>query len=581
MKLLIVESPNKTRKLREFLGDGYRVSASFGHVRDLPLSGDLAVRFIDGRVEPRYEPLDKAQQALVELKRLAAQADEVLLATDPDREGEAIAWHLSELLGEHRYRRVVFHAITRTEVLKAVAAPRALDRHLVAAQQARRVLDRVVGWLVSPTLRNLGKDARSAGRVQSVALRLVADREREIQAFDAKDYFVPAATVEKRGTPPPFVARLVTWKGEPLGQRLADRGIAEKTVEWCRRQAWVVLACERREQGRNAPPPFTTATVQQAASVRLGLSPDQTMKLLQQLFEDGHITYHRTDSVALAPEAIAEAREVIARDFAKRYLPAQPTIHATRSANAQEAHEAIRPTHAATGATIPGQHPGGALYELIWNRFIACQMAAGRDQLTTIDIACAPGAHAGGPMGVFQAKGKVVLFDGWRKLSDDATEEKRKRRKKGEEDEDEFAGELPLLDPGDAVELKELAAVERTTKPPPRYTQASLIKRLEKDGIGRPSTFANILRTILERGYVGEEKRKLHATDLGLRVTDFLKRHYAGNFIELDFTARMEAALDGVARGESAWEPLVTQAANAVLALAQRAGLRGNPLAPA
>jgi DNA topoisomerase-1 len=623
VKLVVVESPNKTKKIREFLGPDYRVAASFGHVRDLPASGDLAVAFIDGRVIPRYQPLERSARAVDDLRRLAAQADEVLLATDPDREGEAIAWHVAALLGERRYRRVVFHAITKPEVLKAIANPRELDLRLVEAQQARRVLDRVVGWLVSPTLRRLGKDARSAGRVQSVALRLVADREAEIRRFDAKDYFLLVATLERPGSPPPFAARLVQWKGEALAQRLTDPAIAEKAVAWCRKQPWRVLSCDRRDAARHAPPPFTTATVQQAASVRLGLSPDQTMKLLQELFEDGRITYHRTDSTALAPEAIAAARAEIAQRFAKKYLPERGIVHATRSANAQEAHEAIRPTHPEGGPEALGPSPAAKLYALIWNRFIACQMASGRDQLTTIQVACAPGtwlrpggspaeedavgraahrptdartppaATSGGgpgaamPMGIFEAKGKVVLFDGWRKLGDDATEELREKRKRAAKgvkpplEDDEFAGELPLLAPGDELDLKDLAALARTTKPPPRYTQASLIKKLEKDGIGRPSTFATIMRTIIERGYVSEQKRKLHATELGMAVTTFLVRHYAGNFIELDFTARLEAALDRIAGGEEDWQRLVTAASRAVLALAQKAGLRGDPLAEA
>ena len=587
MKLLIVESPNKTRKIREFLGRDYRVAASFGHVRDLPVGGELAVAFQDGHVVPRYEPLERSRDTIADLKRQAEDADEVLLATDPDREGEAIAWHLSKLLGERPYRRVVFHAITKAEVIKAVANPRMLDQHLVDAQQARRVLDRVVGWLVSPTLRRLGREAKSAGRVQSVALRLVAEREREIAKFNTVDYFILAATLERPGTPPPFLARLITWKGEPLGQRLTDESIAGKTVDWCRKQRWQVATCDRREQNRNPPPPFTTATVQQAASVRLTLNPDATMKLLQSLFESGHITYHRTDSVALSPEAITAARALIAARFKPAYLPTQPVSHTTKAANAQEAHEAIRPTHPESGAEALGETPEGKLYLLIWNRFIASQMASGRDQLTTIDVACAPGTwqvhgKAAQPMGVFQAKGKVVLFDGWRKLTGgDETDEviKKGRGKAKKDDEDEFAGELPLLTPGDALDLKDLAAQARATKPPPRYTQASLIKKLEKEGIGRPSTYAAIMRTIQERGYVGEKLRKLFATALGLEVTDFLVRHYAGSFIDLNYTARLEGDLDKIARGEAAWEQVVTEASTAVLALAQRAGLRSNPLA--
>jgi DNA topoisomerase-1 len=581
MKLLIVESPNKIAKLKPLVGAGFRIAASFGHIRDLPARGDLAIDFADGRVRPRYEALEKGGRAIAELKRLAAQCEEVWLATDPDREGEAIAWHITQIIGEHRYRRVAFQAITAAAVRQALAAPRQLDNALVDAQQARRVLDRVVGWLVSPTLRGLGRDAKSAGRVQSVALRLVAERELEIRRFTAVDHFVLAARLERDGSPPPFTARLVTWKGEPLAQRLTDREVAERSVAWCAKQRWVVHACERREAEKRPPPPFTTATVQQAASVQLGLRPDATMKLLQSLFEDGRITYHRTDSVALAPEAIDAARAVIRDGFPAAYLPARPVLHATRSANAQEAHEAIRPTHPESGAdAVAGE--GGALYRLIWQRFIACQMASGRDQLTTIDVACAPGAWNGGPMGVFQAKGVVVLFDGWRRLTADATEERRRRPKRGRKAKDGDEGEadddedgevaLPLLDPGQDLSLLGLEAKQKTTRPPPRFTQASLIKRLEKEGIGRPSTYAAIMGTLLARTYVVDEKRKLHATPLGLTVNDFLCKRYAGNFIELDFTRRMEDELDRIARGEAAWEPAVTAAARGVMGLARAAG---------
>ncbi len=574
MKLLIVESPNKIAKLRPLVGPGFRIAASFGHIRDLPAKGDLAIDFRDGRVLPHYEPLEKGGRAIAELTSLAKVCDEVWLATDPDREGEAIAWHITQIIGEHRYQRVAFQAITAAAVKQALSNPRSLDRGLVDAQQARRVLDRVVGWLVSPTLRSLGRDAKSAGRVQSVALRLVAEREMEIRTFNAVDHFVLAAKLERTGSPPPFTARLVTWKGEPLGTRLTDAAVAERSVAWCRKQRWQVHACDRREVERRAPPPFTTATVQQAASVQLGLRPDATMKLLQSLFEDGHITYHRTDSVALAPEAIAEARAIIAAAYKPAYLPKTPIVHATKSSNAQEAHEAIRPTHAEGGADgVAGET--GALYRLIWNRFIACQMSNGRDQQTTIDVAVAPGTWNGRPMGIFQAKGVVVLFDGWRKLTADATEEQKKRRKKGEDSEADESVALPLLDPGHDLVLLELDAAKRTTRPPARFTQASLIKRLEKEGIGRPSTYAAIMGTLLARTYVEDLKRMLHATDLGLTVNAFLTKRYAGNFIELDYTRRMEEELDRIARGEAAWEPAVTTAAKGVLTLARLAGLGG------
>jgi len=588
MKLVIVESPNKVGKIKGFLGPDYRVAASFGHVRDLPSKGDLAVKFEGGRILPTYVALERSARHIQELGELAKKADEVLLATDPDREGEAIAWHVSRLLGERAYRRVVFHSITKTEVQKAMANARPLDQHLVDAQQARRVLDRVVGWVVSPTLRKVSKEARSAGRVQSVALRLVAEREKDIQKHSVVDYFVLSAKLEKPGAPPPFAAKLVTWKAHPLGQRLRDPALAEKTVAWARTVPWRVLSCDRRDSARNAPPPFTTATVQQAASVRLGFNPDVTMKLLQSLFEDGKITYHRTDSTALAPESIKEARDVIAKQLPPEYLPKSPILHATKSANAQEAHEAIRPTHPDAGPDALGAGDAGKLYRLIWQRFIACQMAPGRDQITTIDVACAPGAWKTDkgetvPMGIFQAKGKVLLFDGWRKLAgEDATEELKKKGKKDadEPDDDESDAELPLLNPGDALNLLDIAAQKRSTKPPPRFTQASLIKKLEAEGIGRPSTYAAIMRVILERGYVQEQKRKLHATPLGLGVTDFLVRHYSGNFIDLDYTARLEEDLDRIARGEADWEKVVTEASFAVVALARRAGLWYDPLAP-
>ncbi|MFH2201651.1 MAG: type I DNA topoisomerase [Elusimicrobiota bacterium] len=580
MKLVIVESPNKIRKIRGYLGPDYNIAASFGHVRDLPAKGDLAVAFEDGRIIPTYVMLERSSNCIRELKELAKKADEILLAMDPDREGEAIAWHVSALLGEHKYSRVVFHSITKKEVQEAVAKPRPLAQHLVDAQQARRVLDRVVGWLVSPTLRSVGKEARSAGRVQSVALRLVARREQEINRHNNVEYYSLSAKLEKPGSPPSFTAELVAWKGEPLAHRLRDQELADQTVAWLKNQEWKVLSCQRKDANRNAPPPFTTATVQQAASVKLAMNPDQTMKLLQGLFEEGKITYHRTDSSALAPEAVEMARRIIAKKFPPDYLPEKGIVHASKAANAQEAHEAIRPTDPETGPGAAGD-ASGKLYKLIWQRFVACQMAPGRDQITTIDVAVAPAewehAEKGKvPRGVFQAKGKVVLFDGWRKLvGGDATQEKKKK-----DDEEEADVELPMLEVGDELKLLAAAAKKKKTKPPARYTQASLIKKLETDGIGRPSTYANIMKTIMARGYVKDVKRKLHCTPLGMDVTRFLVVHYSGNFIELDYTARLEEELDRISRGEAQWEQVVTEASFAVLKLAKQAGLWRNPLKP-
>lgn len=589
MKLVVVESPNKVAKIRSFLGPDFRVSASFGHVADLPPTGGLGVRFHDGKVEPHYEPLERAQKRIAELKSMAANAESILVATDPDREGEAIGWHVARLLGAlDRCERVVFNQVTARAVQAAVANPRTIDLALVDAQQARRVLDRVVGWVVSPTLRNgCGREARSAGRVQSVALRLVAEREREIQQHEAVTYFTLDADLLASDQPPPFTARLVRWKGEPLHHRLAERKTAEQTVAWCREQAWRVLSRDSREAQRKPPPPFITATVQQAASVRLKMTPDVCMKQLQSLFEAGHITYHRTDSEALAPEAIDAARSVIRERYDSTYLPDKPVIHASRDPKAQEAHEAIRPTHPETGPTaVTGDT--ATLYQLIWERFIACQMANGRDHLTTIRIAVAPESWRHpelGPiaMGELEAKGKIVVFDGWRRLTEDTTEERKTKRKtkskKPTDDDDDGDGNvLPDVQPGEDLTLVELRAVERSTKAPPRYTQASLIKKLKAVGVGRPSTYASILTTLLARKYVSERQRKLHATDLGLRVIDFLVRHFKGDFIDVDYTARMEDQLDAIARGDLAWEGAVTGAATQVRDRAKAAGLAGDPL---
>ncbi|TVR11224.1 MAG: type I DNA topoisomerase [Planctomycetota bacterium] len=593
MRLVIVESPNKIRKIKGFLGPDTEVVASFGHVADLPASGDLAVQFCDGQVLPQYQPLERAGKAIAALKRAARQAQDILLATDPDREGEAIAWHVARILGpNHRYQRVVFQSITAEAVRQAVNEPRSLNQNLVDAQQARRVLDRVVGWIVSPTLRQGTRDrqARSAGRVQSAALRLVVERERAIAAHASTTYYTLDAQVslgQTQSEASPITVRLIRWKGEDLGHRLHSRQLAQAAADWCLRQSWQVQQRQQRQQRRRAPPPFTTATVQQAASVRLRMNPKRTMATLQKLFEDGLITYHRTDSVSLAPEAIAAARTIIKERFGPEMVPQQANIYSTKSANSQEAHEAIRPTTPQRGPDAAGSSGDtGALYRLIWERFIACQMIDGIDQITTLDVAVAPdswrmedGSRA--PMGIFQAKAVRVRQAGWRSLGEDSTEESTKKKKRSSSDGDEAAASarsIPACAEGDPVHCHDIATVERSTKAPARYTQASLIKRLEKEGIGRPSTYAAIMNTILERGYVEERRRKLHATETGCTVTDYLMQHFAGDFIDLSYTARLEGALDAIARGESNWHKVVSYAAFAVRDAARRAGLAYDPL---
>jgi DNA topoisomerase I len=570
MRLLIVESPNKIKKLRSLLPKDIRVSASVGHIRDLPTTGGgLGVRFSEQAIEPDY--VITKQDVVRKLQQEAKNAECIMLAMDPDREGEAIAWHIAESLGKnHQYQRVAFQAITKKAVNDALSQPRSIDMNLVNAQQARRVLDRVVGWVVSPVLkRNLGKDARSAGRVQSVALRLVAEREEDIRAFDKKDYFVLVAHF---GTQEPqrFSAKLSHWQGKELGHRLPSAADAEALKQQLEPGPWGVVDVQKKRLTKNPPPPFTTSTAQQAASVRLKMTPKASMAALQRLFEAGHITYHRTDSVALAPEAIDAARSYISQNFSPEFLPKNPRIFATKSANAQEAHEAIRPTHPENGANaVSGED--GKLYRLIWERFIACQMAAALDDTTSYQVVSASDTSA-----IFTAKGVVVAFDGWRALTKgDATEEKKKTSK----DDDEPQGALPAQAAGDVLDLRHLDADKRSTKPPPRYTQASLIKKLEQEGVGRPSTYASIMNTILIRGYVEEIKRKLHATDLGLQVNDWLRNRFRGDFIELSYTAAMEAALDAICTGQKAWEDVVRKASEAVQSKAQTAGLGYDVLA--
>ncbi|MHC5067206.1 MAG: type I DNA topoisomerase [Planctomycetota bacterium] len=559
MKLVIVESPNKVKKIEGFLGSGYRCAASFGHIRDLPARGDMAVDFSDDTVSPHYE-VTKAKQ-LERLRALARNADEILIATDPDREGEAIGWHLCQALGPQRhYRRVTFNAITKRAVLAAVAEPGELNQALVDAQQARRVLDRVVGWVVSPTLRQglNDKAARSAGRVQSVALRLLARTEWRIQRFTAHDYFDLSA---RFAGPPAFTATLWQWQGEDLGHRLAKAADAEAIRSAAEGGPWQVSAADTRTVTRKPPPPFITSTVQQAASVQLKMAPDACMKALQALFEGGHITYHRTDSVALSPEGIDAARTIISDRFGADYLPAKPVNHAAKAANAQEAHEAIRPTKPESGPDpdVIGNHRD--LYRLIWQRYIASQMSAGRDATTVYHI-----ISDGAPTCVFRARGTVVMFDGWRRVSADATIERKRER-----DHDDNK-QLPKLAVGDTLTLTELTATAKRTRPPPRFTQASLIKLLEKEGIGRPSTYAAILKTLLDRDYIRDSRRKLAVTDLGMRVVQWLVDHYRGNFIEIEYTRQLEEQLDAISRGELAWQPVVCAEHQRILSLSRAAG---------
>jgi len=563
MKLVIVESPAKAKTIQRYLGAGYRVRASLGHVRDLPPK-ELGVD-VDETFRPRYETLAKKKKTLTALRKEAEGAEEVLLATDPDREGEIIAWHLEEALKRknRRVARVTFQEITREAIRSAVARPRAVDARLVDAQQARRVMDRLVGYTVSPFLwraaRAGGAEAPaglSAGRVQTAALRLVVEREKAIADFVPEDYFSLEATFET-----PEGERFRATLREAFGQRVGgpgEKGVkqvlrtkdeAEGLVSLARQAAYAVRSVETKTVTQKPPPPFTTSTLQQAASVQLRMSPEQAMRVAQQLYEGveveggeraGLITYMRTDSTRLADEAVAAIRDVIARDLGTEYLPPKPHVFGTK-AHAQEAHEAIRPTHfERTPKSVrkwltPEQF---ALYRLIYYRTVASQMAAAVVDRTTVDVADAENRF------VFRATGEVVRFRGFRQLYEAPDVDEKKKS-----DDDRPAQPLPRsLRPGLPLELVALEAQAHQTKPPPRYTEASLVKALEKHGIGRPSTYSQTLSTLQARGYAELKARKLYATDLGIRVCDLLVAHFPSLF-DLGFTAEMEAQLDRIAAG--------------------------------
>ncbi len=537
MDLVIVESPAKARTIESYLGPGYRVLASYGHVRDLVEK--------DGSVDPehdfamRWEVADKrSKEQVARIVAEAKTADRVLLATDPDREGEAISWHLAELLSARKavpkggLARVTFNAITRDAVSRAIAAPRAIDQALVDAYLARRALDYLVGFTLSPVLWRKLPGARSAGRVQSVALRLICEREAEIEAFVPREYWTVDGLFEG------FSARLVALDGKKLGKfDLPDAATADAARARVSAAAFRVTAVERRPVTRNPAPPFTTSTLQQEAARKLGLSAAETMRLAQRLYEAGHITYLRTDGVAMAPEAIAAARALIARDHPPDFLPEQPRAYSAKAKNAQEAHEAIRPTDFAAGPAKPGLTGEEArLYRLVWTRAVASQMASARLERTTIDLVSEDGGVT------LRAVGSVIIFPGFLALYAE-----------GRDEEDEEDGQrLPALAVGDRPRLLEAKAVQHFTEPPPRYTEASLVRKLEELGIGRPSTYAAILEVLKDRAYVRLEKKRFHAEEKGRLVTAFLERFFE-RYVSYDFTASLESRLDDISAGEASY----------------------------
>lgn len=540
MQLVIVESPAKAKTIEKYLGGDYHVLASYGHVRDLPPK--------DGSVDPddgfamQWENYGDKGRQLKAITDAAKQSTRVILATDPDREGEAISWHVLEVLKAKKAApkdvvRVTFNAITKQAVTEAMAAPRDLDHDLIDAYRARRALDYLVGFTLSPVLWRKLPGAKSAGRVQSVALRLIVEREREIEAFTPQEYWSVAAEMEQDGRT--FTARLVKWRGEKI-ERLTigkegDALAAKADVEAGR---FTVESVETKPLTRNPPPPFTTSTLQQEAARKLGFSASHTMRVAQGLYEDGAITYMRTDGVQMDGSAISAARLAIADRFVGGYLPDKPRQYTTKAKNAQEAHEAIRPTDFAKDKAGSGDH--ARLYDLIFKRALASQMASARLERTTVEMLDGTGSHG------LRATGQVVIFPGFLSLYEEGTDD----------DADDDSKLLPRLNAGDAPAKKAVSAEQHFTQPPPRYSEASLVKRLEELGIGRPSTYASTIQVLKDRDYVRVEKNRFFAEESGRLVTAFLERFF-DRYVSYDFTAGLEEELDDISGGRAQWQAVL------------------------
>jgi len=544
MQLVIVESPAKAKTIEKYLGTGYKVLASYGHVRDLPAK--------DGSVRPDedfamdWELYGDKQSRVRDISDAAKQADRLILATDPDREGEAISWHIRELLAKRRalpkeVERVTFNAITKDTILAAMKAPRELDQDLIDAYLARRALDYLFGFTLSPVLWRKLPGAKSAGRVQSVALRLIVEREREIEGFTAQEYWSVVARMEQGGTE--FSARLVRFEGEKLERlSLGDEGIAMRAKALVESATFRVEEVETRPTRRNPYPPFTTSTLQQEAARKLGFSASHTMRVAQTLYEAGAITYMRTDGVQMDPSAISAARKAIADRFSGHYLPEKPRHYETKAKNAQEAHEAIRPTD--FGKDRHGSGDEARLYDLIYKRAMASQMASANLERTTVTLREGTGKHE------LRATGQVVKFPGFLAVYEESLDSK------GDADEDE-SGLLPAMNKGDCPARKGVEASQHFTQPPPRYSEASLVKRLEELGIGRPSTYAATLQVLKDRNYVRTEKNRFFAEESGRLLTAFLERFFP-RYVAYEFTAGMEDELDDVSGGRAEWKDVLS-----------------------
>jgi DNA topoisomerase-1 len=556
--LVVVESPAKARTVANILGRQYEVKASIGHVRDLPQSA-LGVDVKHG-FDPYYIVPKEKRRVVSEIAAASKRAQTVFLATDPDREGEAIAWHLVQAAGldEASLRRVVFHEITPQAVRDAFRRPRAIDMQLVQAQQARRILDRLVGYNLSPLLWKKVARGLSAGRVQSVALRLVVEREREVQGFVPKEYWTIEAQLSKADAPLSFRAKLTGLAGKRKKLEIASQREADHLVHLLQSAAYSVTAVQKKKQARRPSPPFITSTLQQEAGRRLGFTAQRTMRIAQQLYEGlaigdegevGLITYMRTDSTQVADSARDETRAYIRDKFGQPYLPASPRVYKKKVKRAQEAHEAIRPTSAYREPEKVRPYLSreqDRLYTLIWQRMVASQMADALYDVTTVDIEARPSGDR--DVYLFRAVNTQLSFPGYRHLYTEAREE-------GEE-EDLGKNPLPELTAGDLLRLLGLFPEQHFTEPPPRYTEASLIRALEENGIGRPSTYAPIIATVQGRGYVGKENGRLRPHGLGFVVNDLLTTYFP-DILDVNFTAEMEDELDEIARGERLWQPMV------------------------
>jgi DNA topoisomerase-1 len=554
MNLLVVESPAKAKTINKYLGSDFTVLASYGHVRDLPAK--------DGSVKPdedfamSWDVDAKAAKRLSDIAEAAKKSDRIILATDPDREGEAISWHVLEVLQKKRVlkdkkvERVVFNAITKSAVTEAMKSPRQIDMELVEAYLARRALDYLVGFTLSPVLWRKLPGSRSAGRVQSVALRLVVDRELEIERFKTQEYWTVEADVSAGAEP--FLARLVKHEGKRLSKfDLANEAGANAAKAAVQAATFKVASVEKKPGRRSPPPPFTTSTLQQEAARKLGFSAQRTMQAAQKLYEGvdiggetvGLITYMRTDGVQAAPEALDEARMVIGAVYGKDYVPESARIYKTKAKNAQEAHEAIRPTSLARNpGSLRLEGDLGRLYELIWKRMIASQMEAARIERTTIELESQDGKTG------LRATGQVVLFDGYLAVYEEGRDDA----------DDEEGGRLPQVAEGASARVIEARADQHFTEPPPRYSEASLVKKMEELGIGRPSTYASILTVLRDREYVRMDKNRFVPEDKGRLVTAFLEQFFS-RYVEYDFTAALEEKLDLVSAGDMDWKALLRE----------------------